>query len=107
MTRPKVSFRVIGDSGPLSLSWYPGPWGDAVEAKRGRGVGFFSPNGELLGVEFDDVQEKSDRQALVFDHCTVLISVAHGKVSYSLGEGPVGRKRKSAGDRRGKAEDVA
>ena len=84
MKKDKVSFRVIGESGPLSISWYAGPKGDAVEAKNQIGVGFFSPNGELLGVEFDDVSEKKDHQALVFDHYRVEVTTKNGKVSYKV-----------------------
>lgn len=67
MKKPKISFRVFGDSGPLSVYFYPGPYGDAVEAQSGDGVGWFSSSSkELLGVEFDDVSEKADSQVLKF-----------------------------------------
>ena len=55
MKKPSISFRPFDGSGPLSVYWYPGPYGDAVEAVRGSGVGWFSPTSEVLGVEFDDV----------------------------------------------------
>ena len=84
MKKAEISFRVIGSSGPLSISWYPGPHGDAVEAKNQAGVGFFSPNGELLSVEFDDVQEKQDHQVLEFDRYRVEVTTKNGKVSYSV-----------------------
>lgn len=58
MKKEKISFRVIGDSGPLMISWYDGPKGNAVEAKNEIGVRFFSSTGELLAVEFDDVKEE-------------------------------------------------
>ena len=83
MKREKISFRVIGESGPLSISWYDGPKGDAVEAKNGIGVGFFSPNGELLSVEFDDVAESKDHQVLEFDRYQIEVFVKKGKVSQS------------------------
>ena len=86
MKKPKVSFRVIGKSGPLSITWYPGPLGDAVEANNGIGVGFFAHNGDLLSVEFDDVKEIKDQQHLDFDHYRVEIMVNKGKVSFSLEE---------------------
>jgi len=82
MKKAKVSFRVIGDSGPLTISWFDGPKGDAVEAKNGIGVGFFSSDGTLLCVEFDDVNEKHDSQSLEFDRYQVEASVNKGKVSY-------------------------
>jgi len=86
MKKNKVSFRVIGDSGPLSISWFDGPKGDAVEAKNGIGVGFFSTTGELLMVEFDDVDEDKDQQHLEFDRHRVDVSVNKGKVSFSMEE---------------------
>ena len=82
MTKPTISFRHFGGSGPLSVYWYPGPYGDSVEAKDGSGVGWFAPNGELLGVEFDDVAFEHDHQALVFaSGDRVEVRVARGKVS--------------------------
>ena len=86
MKKNKVSFRVIGDSGPLSISWFDGPKGDAVEAKNGIGVGFFSTSGELLMVEFDDVEENKDQQYLEFDRYRVDVSVNKGKVTFLLDE---------------------
>jgi hypothetical protein len=86
MKKAKLSFRVIGESGPLTISWFDGPKGDAVEAKNGIGVGFFSSDGTLLCVEFDDVNEKHDSQTLEFDRYRVQASVNKGKVSYSVHE---------------------
>jgi hypothetical protein len=84
MSKPKVSFRVIGESGPLSITWSPGPLGDALEDKNGIGVGFFSPGKELLSVEFDDVNSKNDHQALEFGRFKIEINVKNGKVSHHL-----------------------
>jgi hypothetical protein len=82
MRKPMVSFRHFGGSGPLSIYWYPGPYGDAEEAKSGPGVGWFAPNRELLGVEFDNVAVAADHQALVFASGErVEIRVKRGKVS--------------------------
>jgi hypothetical protein len=82
MKKPSISFRHFGGSGPLSIYWYPGPYGDAVEAKDGSGVGWFAPNGELLGVEFDNVAFAHDRQVLVFANGErVEVRVARGKPS--------------------------
>ena len=82
MKKPTISFRHFGDPGPLSVYWYPGPYGDAVEARSGSGVGWFAPNGELLGVELDDVAVAADHQALVFANGErVEIRVTRGKVS--------------------------
>ena len=97
MKKARISFRVIGDSGPLSISWFDGPKGDAVEANNGIGVGFFSTDGELLMVEFDDVEEKKDQQHLEFDGYQVSVSVNKGKVAFSLEEKlPKSRPTKSA-----------
>lgn len=93
MSAGKVSFRIIGDSGPLSISWFKGPKGAAVESRSENGVGFFSLSGELLAVEFDDVEKSNDEQFLEFDHTTVSVSVKKGKVSFSKTE------RKRARDR--------
>lgn len=84
MKNGRLSFRVIGDSGPLSISWFRGPKGDAVESKNALGVGFFSLEGQLLGVEFDDVNEVKDQQVLEFDHYRVSVTVDRGKVSFTV-----------------------
>ena len=82
MKKPTVSFRHFGGSGPLSVYWYPGPYGDAVEAKSGTGVGWFAPNGDLLGVEFDDVAFEKDQQVLVFEGGDrIEVRVVRGKAS--------------------------
>ncbi len=82
MKKPSISFRHFAGSGPLSIYWYPGPYGDAVEARSGAGVGWFAPNGELLGVEFDDVTFAHDHQTLVFTNGeSVEVDVTRGKVS--------------------------
>jgi hypothetical protein len=86
MKKPKISFRVIGKSGPLSITRYPGPLGDAVEANNSIGVGFFAPNGEIMSVEFDDINEKEDHQNLKFDRHQVEVTVKNGKVSFQLKE---------------------
>lgn len=81
MKRPVISFRHFEGSGPLAAYWHAGPYGDAVEATRGRGVGWFAPNGELLGVEFDDVATDDDQQALTFKSgVAVELRVRKGKV---------------------------
>ena len=68
MKKPEINFRVIGDSGPLSIYWYNGPYGDAIESMDGNGVGWFSPLQDLLGVEFDDVKNIKDQQELSFEN---------------------------------------
>lgn len=93
MSGPTISFRHFGGSGPLSVYWHPGPYGDAVEAASGAGVGWFAPGGVLLGVEFDDVAWASDRQTLTFAGGErVEVRVARGKVTVS----PRGGRRRVA-----------
>ncbi|MBF0443720.1 MAG: hypothetical protein HQK54_17565 [Oligoflexales bacterium] len=85
MTRlAEISFRVIGDSGPLSIYFYPGPYGYAVDAGNKIGVGWFSQTGELLGVEFDDVDKKQDYQFLDFDDYRVEVWIKKGKIKYQV-----------------------
>lgn len=95
MKKPKISFRVFDDSGPLSAYFYPGPYGDAVEAQVGDGVGWFSSSTkELLGVEFDDVTEKADSQVLKFKGgWEVEVEVKKGQATIKL-QHP--KKQKSA-----------
>lgn len=93
MKKASVSFRVIGDSGPLTISWFDGPKGAAVEANNEIGVGFFSDDGHLLCVEFDDVNEKHDSQVLKFDRYQVEVTVDNGKVSFALTTLRVPRKK--------------
>lgn len=78
---PDIFLRNFGGSGGLSIYWAKSTSGDAVDAAKGKGVGFFSPFGELLGVEFDDVENKKDEQKLVFEDGTeVHVRVKDGKV---------------------------
>jgi hypothetical protein len=84
MKKTKITFIPIDGSGAVHLDFQPGPFGDATEAKKGDGVGFFSQNGELQGVTFDDVNEQRDQQVLEFDNYRVEISVTNGKISVSI-----------------------
>jgi hypothetical protein len=85
MKKPEVSFRSHSGSGPLSIYWSPGPYGDAIESLSGNGVSWHSPNGELLGVEFDDVLEINDSQSLTLKNGTkVNVKVNKGKVTFEL-----------------------
>lgn len=80
MKKLDISFRHFDGSGPLSIYWHDGPYGDAIEANKGHGVGWFSASHDLLGVEFDDVEYKKDHQILFFDDAMVEIKVSNGKV---------------------------
>jgi hypothetical protein len=84
MKKGKVFFRPIEGSGSLTISWTSGPKGDAVEAKNGCGVGFFSDSGDLLCVIFDEVQSSQDQQSLEFKRYRVKIAVKNGKVTHSV-----------------------
>jgi hypothetical protein len=80
MKKPAISFRHFGGSGPLSIYWRDGLLGDAIEARRGRGVAWMAPSGELLGVEFDDVAYPDDQQELELrDGTAVRVRVANGR----------------------------
>lgn len=90
--KAEIFYKPIDGSAPLSIYWYKGSKGDAVEANNEMGVGFFGPSGELLGVIFDDVSEKKDRQTLKFDHCSVTIEVSKGVAKIAEVKGPENSK---------------
>ena len=80
----KVFFHPIEGTGSLTISWSSGPKGDAVEAKKGAGVGFFSDKGDLLCVIFDEVKSSQDHQTLHFDGVRVDVTVKNGRVAHSV-----------------------
>lgn len=84
MKKGKVFFNPVDGSAPLSITWSTESQGDAVEANNELGVGFFSGQGDLLGVIFDDVAEKKDEQTLDFDQYTVTVSTKRGIVSFDV-----------------------
>lgn len=85
MKKPEISFRHFDGSGPLSIYWHPGPYGIAIEAAKGSGVGWFSPSGDILGVEFDDVNLKEDHQTIEFKNgFCASIKVKQGKTTVNL-----------------------
>ena len=89
MKKPEISFRVRGGSGPISIYWHEGPYGDAIEAMLGDGVGWFSSIKEILGVEFDDVSFESDHQTLEFSEgYRVEVKVKNGKIKVKLDKDP-------------------
>ena len=66
--------------------WNPyqvdGRYGDAVEATKGKGVAWLAPNGELLGVEFDDVTWDEDDQVLELPNDDLVrVKVRRGRTS--------------------------
>ncbi len=84
MRKGKVFFHPIDGSGSLTISWSRVPKGDAVEAKKGFGVGFFSEKGDLLCVIFDEVREDKDSQTLEFDRDHIEINVKDGEIVYRV-----------------------
>ncbi|MBF0361417.1 MAG: hypothetical protein HQK49_10410 [Oligoflexia bacterium] len=57
------------------------------KAQKGNGVYWSSPTGELLGVEFDDVNFDEDRQTLVLKgNIHISIEVKNGKIIKSTTE---------------------
>jgi hypothetical protein len=84
MKKGKVFYHPIDGSASLTISWSSEPKGDAIEAKKGSGVGFFSDIGELLCVIFDEVQASEDDQVLEFRNDRIEIKVKNGKVTYHI-----------------------
>jgi hypothetical protein len=84
MKRGEVFFHPMEGSGQLGISWSSAPKEAAVEAKKGNGVGFFSTNGNLLSVIFDDVLAAEDHQVLEFASYRVEIFTKRGKVTHSI-----------------------
>ncbi|MBI4649043.1 MAG: hypothetical protein HY738_21255 [Bacteroidia bacterium] len=81
MSKQEIFFRPIGNSGPLTIYWYPGPYGVAVECKKGKGVAWISPCGTILGVEFDDVSIAEDHQILEPGNGSLIeVFIKNGKV---------------------------
>lgn len=83
MKKEKVFFHPIDGSGALTISWSSRAKGNAVEAKKGSGVGFFSEKGDLLCVIFDEVRSDKDHQILEFDHDRIEIAVKKGRVTHT------------------------
>ena len=86
MRKGKIFFHPIEGMASLTISWSSGPKGDAIEARRGAGVGFFSDTGDLLCVIFDEVRADHDQQTLEFNRKLVKIIVKNGKVTCDVSE---------------------
>lgn len=84
MKNPKITFISIDGTGSLHIDFQSGPFGDAVEANKGDGIGFFGASGELQGVTFDDVSEEHDHQVLEFERYQVEIKVNRGRITHSI-----------------------
>ncbi len=91
MKKGKVFFHPIDGSGPLTISWSSCPKGDAVEAKKGSGVGFFSEKGDLLCVIFDEVKSSKDHQILEFDREIIELNLKGGKITYTITQKKAGK----------------
>lgn len=101
MKKGKVFFHPIDGSAPLTISWSSAPKGDAIEAKKGAGVGFFSDSGDLLCVIFDEVKATQDHQILEFKKAIIEITVKNGKVAHNVSEiNPKSINQKSRAKRR-------
>jgi hypothetical protein len=84
MKKEKITFLPIDGSGAVHIDFAPGPFGDATEANKGDGIGFFDPKGNLLGVTFDDVLINGDHQILVFDSLKIEVNSKKGKITYKI-----------------------
>jgi len=84
MKKGKVFFHPIDGGGALTISWSSMPKGDATEALKGEGVGFFSDKDDLLCVIFDEVLEDQDHQLLEFKKYLIEITVRDGDVDYRV-----------------------
>lgn len=78
--RPEIFFEDRGGEGPLAAYWFDGPYGDAVEADGGGGVGFFNEKGRLLAVQFDHIISANDHKTLRFGKIIIEIAVKNGQV---------------------------
>lgn len=92
MKKAKITYIPIDGTGALHLDFLPGPFGDAVEANHGDGIGFFTSNGVLQGVTFDEVSESRDHQVLEFDLYRIEITVNKGKTAYSVAQSKAARR---------------
>jgi len=68
MNSPKIFYNPIDGSAPLSIYYFDGAKGNAIEADFGDGVGFFGPSQDFLGVIFDNVSDQNDEQELFFSN---------------------------------------
>jgi hypothetical protein len=84
MKKGKVFFPPLDGSASLTISWSSDPKGDAIEAKKGSGVGFFSDTGDLLCVIFDEVEASEDNQVLEFRCDRIELKVKNGKATYHV-----------------------
>lgn len=97
LKKHEILFRPQGGSGPLSVYWYEGPYGDAIESLNGTGVGWFSPDGKLLGVEFDDVNQGADLQELRFKNGpTISVAVVDRKIDVKIKKDKLGSKKRGS-----------
>lgn len=98
MKKGKIFFHPIDGTGSLTISWTHAPKGDAIEANKGSGVGFFSDERSLLAVIFDEVKERKDHQVLEFDEISIEVTVIARKVDCVVTKKPrkvVATKRRS------------
>jgi hypothetical protein len=78
---PEIFFEDSGGEGPLYVYFDEPPYGNAIDDETGAGAGFFSVDGNLLAVLFDNVNSNEDLQSLKFPgQALVKIKVKKGKV---------------------------
>lgn len=78
--KPVIKYLPIRGSGLLSIFWKQNSKTLAVDSLNGFGIEFFDDDGSLIGVEFFDVEEKSDRQELKFKNHVISILMKDGVV---------------------------
>jgi len=93
--KPKIWIQDLEGWGYIDISWYPGPYGDAIYDLDEKGIGYFGPSGEILSVELFNVSLASDHQVMQFDNRfknRVEVTVKKGKVSVKLSGKPARKK---------------
>ena len=84
MIKPKVTFLPIDGSGVVHIDFASGPFGDATEADKGDGVGFFDSKKNLLGVTFDDVLVDGDHQVIQFGRIKIELKSKKGEIKFKV-----------------------
>ncbi len=67
------------------MYWFPGPYCNRIESKENNGVYFSAPNGDILGVQFDDVQAAKDEHVMTTKTgVKISVSTKLGKVKVKV-----------------------
>ncbi len=87
--KPKIFFTPLRGQLHCLSTGFLDRMGDAHVSKECNGVYFTSPNGELIAVQFDDVDSKQDQQTLTTKAGDrVNVSVKSGKVTIKVSRAP-------------------